>query len=91
MRAQGKDDTVDANWKCYQYCETPPKCGAWKDQKETGDWHGPDCYCKNGRGNRTVGRVHRESYHHHGGPPPPAPAWWPQEQCSAVGLVPAQG
>ena len=34
---QGKDDTVDDNWKCYQYCETPPKCAAWKDQKDSLD------------------------------------------------------
>ena len=88
---QGKDDTIDDNWKCYQYCEEPPKCAAWKDQNDTMNWQGPSCYCKNGRGNHTVGRVHRESYHGHHGPPPPAPAWWPQAQCSAVGLVPSHG
>ena len=86
---QGKDDTVDSNWKCYQYCEEPPKCEAWAKQNDTLDWQGPLCYCKNGRANHTVGRVHRESYHP--GPPPSPPKWWPAEQCAAEGLVPSGG
>jgi hypothetical protein len=87
----GEDDTVDSNWKCYQYCETPPKCDAWAKQRDAQDWQGTLCYCPNGRGNQTVGRVHRESYHGHGGHPPPPPVWWPTEQCAAVGLQPSGG
>lgn len=96
---QGLNDTIDANWVCYQYCETPPQCDSWASQHDTRGWQGLLCYCSSsggggdssgsgGRGNRTVGRVHRTSYHGHSSAPP---KWWPAEQCAAEGLVPAGG
>lgn len=68
---------ASGSWECLQYCETPPHCAPWSQQRDSANWMGPNCFCA--RSNRTVGRVQRTSHHtNHGN----VPAWWPTKTCS---------